>query len=375
MDYLNYDHLTLRYEPFPIGLAKPAMAPAALRPLVAAYPPQELFEYIPKIGKKYSLSERNNPDKYRSFVEGSPLWRDFHRWIKSEAFIAGVVAALKQHHVDLGVDRRRKGVGRLKKLLSNLGKGKLDAGEPGLSARFEFSMLPADGGSVIPHTDAPGKLITLVVSMVREGEWDPALGGGTEVNRPKDARLAYNELNRQAEFADVEELDTFEFTPNQAVIFVKTFNSWHCVRPMTGDGLAGDAQDADDQHRGGLGGGISPPGAARRRPRARSARSSPDGGRPAPVPAAGERPSGVCLLAVVPRRAMFGSSPAAWVSSKLNPLTITCSTPGSASAMATASVPDEACLRSSCAATSGSSRHRPRISRRYSSVLRSVKRS
>ena len=237
MDYLNYDHLTLRYEPFPIGLAKPAMEPALYDQLVAAYPPQELFEYIPKIGKKYSLSERNNPDKYRSFVDGSPLWRDFHRWIKSEAFIAGVVTALKQHHVDLGVDRRRKGVDRLKKLLSNLAKGKLDAGEPGLSARFEFSMLPADGGSVIPHTDAPGKLITLVVSMVKDGEWDPALGGGTEVNRPKDVRLAYNELNRQAEFADVEELDTFEFTPNQAVIFVKTFNSWHCVRPMTGVGL------------------------------------------------------------------------------------------------------------------------------------------
>ena len=144
---------------------------------------------------------------------------------------------------------------RLKKLVSNLAKGKLDAGEPGLSARFEFSMLPADGGSVIPHTDAPGKLITLVVSMVKEGEWNPALGGGTEVNRPKDHRLAYNELNRQAEFADVEALDTFEFTPNQAVIFVKTFNSWHCVRPMTGHGLAGHAQDADDQHRGGLAAG------------------------------------------------------------------------------------------------------------------------
>jgi hypothetical protein len=125
---------------------------------------------------------------------------------------------------------------RLQKLVTNLGKGKLDAGEPGLSARFEFSMLPADGGSVIPHTDAPGKLITLVVSMVKEGEWNPAFGGGTEVNRPKDTRLAYNELNRQAEFDQVEALDCYEFTPNQVVVFVKTFNSWHCVRPMTGHG-------------------------------------------------------------------------------------------------------------------------------------------
>ncbi len=236
MSYLNYDKLTLRYEPFPIGMAKPAMDPALYDQLVAAYPPQELFQYIPKIGKKYSLSERYHPDKYRSFIDGSPLWRDFHRWIKSDAFIAGVVGALKERHVDLGVDRRRKGMARLQKLITNLGKGKLDAGEPGLSARFEFSMLPADGGSVIPHTDAPGKLITLVVSMVKEGEWNPAFGGGTEVNRPKETRLAYNELNRQAEFDEVEALDCYEFTPNQVVVFVKTFNSWHCVRPMTGHG-------------------------------------------------------------------------------------------------------------------------------------------
>ena len=236
MAYLNYDHLTLRYEPFPIGLAKPVMEPALYDRMVAAYPPIELFQYIPKIGKKYSLSERNNPDRYRQFLHDHEIWRNFHRWIKSEDFIAGVVRALKEHHVDLGVERRRKGFSRVTKLINNLAKGKLDAGEPGLSARFEFSMLPADGGSVIPHTDAPGKVITIVVSMVKEGEWDPAFGGGTEVNRPKDPRLSYNELNRQADFDEVERLDCFEFTPNQAVIFVKTFNSWHCVRPMTGTG-------------------------------------------------------------------------------------------------------------------------------------------
>ena len=33
-----------------------------------------------------------------------------------------------------------------------------------------------------------------------------------------------------------EALDCYEFTPNQVVVFVKTFNSWHCVRPMTGHG-------------------------------------------------------------------------------------------------------------------------------------------
>jgi hypothetical protein len=33
-------------------------------------------------------------------------------------------------------------------------------------------------------------------------------------------------------FEEVEVLHTFEFLPNQCVLFVKTFNSLHSVRPM-----------------------------------------------------------------------------------------------------------------------------------------------
>jgi hypothetical protein len=236
MSYFNYDHLTLRYEPFPIGLAKPVLEPSLYDRFVAAYPPVELFQYIPKIGKKYSLSERNNPDKYKSFLQDSPLWRDFHRWIKSEDFVAGVLRALKERHVDLGLDKRRTGFDRLKKLLANLGKGKLGTGQPRLSSRFEFSMLPADGGSVTPHTDNPDKIVTMVVSMARPGEWDPAFGGGTEVNRHKNPELSFNRVNGKADYEDMERLEVFAFEPNQCVLFVKTFNSWHCVRPMQGQG-------------------------------------------------------------------------------------------------------------------------------------------
>ena len=33
---------------------------------------------------------------------------------------------------------------------------------------------------------------------------------------------------------DVETLKTFPFEENQCVLFVKTYNSWHHVAPMTG---------------------------------------------------------------------------------------------------------------------------------------------
>ena len=59
----------------------------------------------------------------------------------------------------------------------------------------EFSMLPAAGGYVIPHTDERSKIVTIVVSMMQDGEWDPAYGGGTDVNRPKDITRNFNWMN------------------------------------------------------------------------------------------------------------------------------------------------------------------------------------
>ena len=230
----SYDHLDLRYEPFPIGLAKPLVDQARYDEMLANYPDPELFAYLAKVGHKYSLSEKSNPKAYHDFIKSKPIWRDFHALVKSKTFIKDVVEALAERHIDLGYKKLPTPAKRAWKLARNLSRGSLDAGRPPLSARFEYSMLPAEGGYVIPHTDSPGKIITMVVSIVDEGEWDPALGGGTDVNKPKDPALTYNELNRQAEFDEMEILDTFEFTPNQGVIFIKTFNSWHSVRPMTG---------------------------------------------------------------------------------------------------------------------------------------------
>jgi hypothetical protein len=95
--------------------------------------------------------------------------------------------------------------------------------------------LPASGGSVLPHTDNPEKVITLVISMVGEGEWSQEYGGGTDVLLPYDEKLSFDQLNdRHPDYKEFEILHTYPFAPNQAVMFAKTFNSWHAVRPMTG---------------------------------------------------------------------------------------------------------------------------------------------
>ena len=232
--YFNYDHLEFRYEPFPIGLAKPLIEPSLYKEMLAGYPDREWFMYLEKLGHKYSLSEHFNPKTFRKFLDANPLWNDFNRWIKSRDFTRGVINALAERSLDVGYNPDMTVLNQWRKRLTH--RGRLNCSASRLISRFEFSMLPADGGNIKPHTDSPSKIITLVVSMVDEGEWDPAFGGGTDVNQAKDVRRNFNQTNDQGRFEDMDVIDTFEFTPNQAVIFIRTFNSWHSVRPMTGKG-------------------------------------------------------------------------------------------------------------------------------------------
>ena len=72
--------------------------------------------------------------------------------------------------------------------------------------------------------------------MAKEGEWNAAYGGGTDVNRTRDERRSFNWVNENVSFDDVEVIDSYPFAANQCIVFVKTFNSLHSVRPMTGAG-------------------------------------------------------------------------------------------------------------------------------------------
>lgn len=231
--FFRWENLRLRYEPFPIGLARPVCEPGLYDEMVAAFPSVERFATLDKVGDKFSLGEKFGAREYRDFVRSHPLWREFHAYVKSRSFIRSVLAALCERHVDLGFDLDSSRARRLRKRLADALRGTSRTGSLELTSRFEFSMLPARGGHVLPHTDGASKIVTLVVSMLREGEWDPAWGGGTDVNRPKDPARYFNRMNRQLGFDEVEVLDTFAFEPNQAVVFVRTFNSWHSVRPMT----------------------------------------------------------------------------------------------------------------------------------------------
>ena len=232
---LSLNNSQFYYDPYPIGLASQVFPEDLYLSLVDSFPPRDLFVFKKHLGNKYSLSEVNNSEQYLAYIRRSKLWTDFHRWIKRESFVYSVVEMLAGKNVDMELPTRSPTlVERTLTLVANARALKISSRKIKLNARFEFSMLSSTGGCIKPHTDAPQKLITLVVSMTRPGEWNADFGGGTEVLRPKDITRNYNFANRYLEFDEVETIRTFPFNPNQCLIFVKTFNSLHAVRPMTG---------------------------------------------------------------------------------------------------------------------------------------------
>jgi len=208
---LSFKHTTFRYEPYPLGRTTQIFDDDLYQKLTNNFPSQQLFVPMNYAkSNKLTLSELYNPHQYHSFIKSHQLWETFYNYIKGP-FINQTLTMLKEFNIDIWVPSWSK-----------------------LRPRFEFSMMNANTGGISPHTDSPNKIITLVISMIKSGEWDKSYGGGLDILKPIDHKLNYNFINKYLTYKDVEKIDTFEFIPNQCVIFIKTFNSWHSVGPMTG---------------------------------------------------------------------------------------------------------------------------------------------
>lgn len=225
----GYDRVKFDYEPYPLGLISDVFEPDFYKTLAATYPSIDLFKSMASVGAKYALSERNNPAVYDRFLKENEAWGQFHSYVKSKDFIERTIDMLKTSYVDLNLGKYRV----VSKIGTHANPFNTIRGISELSARFEFSMMSGKGGNIRPHTDHPLKLVTLVFSAMPEGEWNQAWGGSTAVVWPKDKRHVYNQANKYLDFDEVDVLKEYPFNPNQALIFVKTFNSWHAVAPMT----------------------------------------------------------------------------------------------------------------------------------------------
>ncbi len=231
---LNLENIRFDYDPYPIGIAKGALAPGLYDELIETFPDDSVFVSKEYHGVKLSLSQLNNGRGYYAHLRRNPVWRRFYDYVKSDAFVEHTLEVLKAHNVDLGLSKVPLGQ-RLAKRAKALRRGSPQPHFPSLKSRFEFSSMPITGGSIRPHTDAPSKVVTMVIPMLREGEWREEFGGGTSVVMPKDHTRSFNLVNDYMNFDEVDCLRTYPFEPNQCLVFVKTYNSWHAVWPMTGN--------------------------------------------------------------------------------------------------------------------------------------------
>lgn len=231
---LNFDAIRFDYDPYPIGIARGAFAPEVYRELVATQPDDKVFVTKDSLGVKLSLSQLNNRAGYYAHIRDNPAWKRFYDYIKSQHFIDETMAMLKTHGIDLGLT----GLGwrdRMARRVRAWKRGSPQPHFPKLRSRFEFSAMPITGGNIRPHTDAVSKAVTMVIPMLHEDEWQEEYGGGTSVVWPKDRSRSFNQVNDYMDFDEVECLRTYPFEPNQCLVFVKTYNSWHAVWPMTGN--------------------------------------------------------------------------------------------------------------------------------------------
>jgi hypothetical protein len=235
---LKFENMELSYDPYPIGLIKPVLDDSMYQEMLELWPDIGLCRHLGRKGQnKYYLNESKSKIQYNEFIRKHSVWREFHSYIKSESFIAATMQSLMDLNIDLGYFHKTPSVYR--RLRTGLGdilkRRRLPEFPTGLYARFEFSMLPANGGAILPHTDDPKKLVTIVCYIQKDGEWNSAWGGGLEICWPKDPTRVYNFMNQKAPFEDVNVVRTYDYLPNSATLFVTVPNSWHSVHPMVGE--------------------------------------------------------------------------------------------------------------------------------------------
>jgi hypothetical protein len=193
--------------PFPHGLCKNVFDKKLYKTLVSNWPDIKLFKKM-KEGdyKKFSLSSVQNKENYELFIKNNPCWKELYDYLHSRIFIHDVVLPLFENQKI----RFRQGT---------------------LLTRFEFSSIPANGGLILPHTDIPSKIITMVLPIYLNG-WNLKWGGGTDILEQKDINKV--SLDYKTPLEEFNIIKTFNYEPNQCVIFAKTDKSWHSVGPFHG---------------------------------------------------------------------------------------------------------------------------------------------
>jgi hypothetical protein len=190
--------------------------------LAASFPAESWFVRTIE-GDKRLFGTYRTLDVFTAFCDTAPAWKRAVDAFVSPAFLADL-----QQVVADGLAGAR-GRDALRPWHTE------DAGGEGGGDRVvvtaEFSRLP-NGASVPAHTDDPLKLVSLLF-YVPSHDWRPEYGGGTEFFVPHARGTRHNWYNRRVPVSALRSIGVVDFVPNRLVVFVKTRDSYHAVRPVS----------------------------------------------------------------------------------------------------------------------------------------------
>ena len=79
---------------------------------------------------------------------------------------------------------------------------------------FEFSMISTNGGFIKPHTDGADKLISFVIPIIKNNDFENIPNSGTDILRPTEDKYKYNFLNTTVPFEATEVVRKIPFNKN-----------------------------------------------------------------------------------------------------------------------------------------------------------------
>lgn len=203
------------------------LPPGQYQSLLESFPAAESFPETIE-GNKKRLNSRTSSGAFKEYCRTHPAWAQLFEQLSAGPFLADLYATVQEP-----LRQARSRFGSRPWRLTGKGAGgilgRLLARR--IKVTFEFSRL--ESGSIVPaHTDAPEKLVTMMLYFP-DPDWKESYGGGTVFYRPKSPALRRNWSNYRVPFEDLSAVAVNQFIPNRLCIFIKSKDSYHGLPAIT----------------------------------------------------------------------------------------------------------------------------------------------
>ncbi len=221
---INLSNHLFDYEPYPLGHFKEIFTESFYNSLCEEYPDISELK-ISEDKKKYNLQKfnkyslTNDHNEFNNLLKRKRNFLNLYKFLDSREFFNKISEILTENNIDLQLSFEKREF-LFKKRKYNL--------------FFEFSSIPCDGGFILPHTDAPKKIITFIIPIIREDEKEIEnfKKVGTSILSVTDPKQSFNYFNKTMKLEDTIEKKYVNFSQNKMLMFIKTHNSLHSVGPV-----------------------------------------------------------------------------------------------------------------------------------------------